>query len=88
MSNKTAQTRPGTARNLPVPISPATPRPALDRYRLPAAFVSQMIAAHDRLAPQRARRRVPAGIAASAYTDVANTAVRRMPAGYRLTADI
>ncbi|HVW92650.1 MAG TPA: hypothetical protein VHB74_08580 [Devosia sp.] len=68
---------------LPVPAGkpdlsrrPAGPVPA-------AAFLSQLIAERDRLAPQRARRRAPLGTALASYGSTARQAIRRLPPGYR-----
>ena len=64
-----------------------TPR---DRLRLAhvapnADFVSQLIAEHQHLPPQRARRRAPVGEALAAYDNGARIADRRLPPGYRKT---
>lgn len=74
-------------RNLPAVIGP---RPARrpSRFALPASFASQLIAARDRMAPQRARRLAPAGVAADAYRTGSTITVRRMPAGYTRTLTV
>jgi len=48
-----------------------------------AAFLSQLIAERDRLAPQRTRRRAPLGTALASYGSTARQAIRRLPPGYR-----
>lgn len=73
--------RPG----LPVLAGEAGPRPSLARSAPTAAFVSQLIAARDRLSPQRARHIDSAAGALGAYGRSARIAVRRMPQGYRKT---
>jgi hypothetical protein len=70
---------------LPVPLESAALRPSLMREQTTAAFVSQLLAARDRMAPQRERRRASPESAVGAYSDSAQRAVRRMPAGYRTT---
>lgn len=73
--------RPG----LPVPTSPAGPRPSLARSAAGAAFVSQLLAARAHVPAQRARRRGTAEGAIGAYGSTARLAERRMPPGYRKT---
>lgn len=68
---------------LPVPVSPGTPRPSLAHSAPSAAFVSQLIAARDRLPVQRERRRASLDGAVGAYQRGAAIGVRRMPEGYR-----
>ena len=68
---------------LPVLIGASRPRPSLRRSEITAAFISQLLAAHGNLPPQRARRRGNAEGAIGAYADGARVTVRRMPAGYR-----
>lgn len=70
---------------LPMLIGAPRPRPSLRRSETAAAFVSQLIAAHANLAPQRTRRRGSAEGAIGAYADGARVAVKRMPMGYRTT---
>lgn len=76
----------GQAR-LPVPAEtsagrrPAGPVPT-------AAFLSQLIAERDRLAPQRTRRRAPLGTALACYGSTARQAVHRLPPGYRTTLTV
>ncbi|KKB07693.1 hypothetical protein VE26_13530 [Devosia chinhatensis] len=69
---------------LPQRVAPASARPSLARSAPDAAFVSQLIAARDRLSPQRTRSSDP-GSAAFAYGRGARMAERRMPMGYRKT---
>lgn len=70
---------------LPVPLSAAGPRPSLQRNVSDAAFVSQLIAARDRLPVQRERRRASAERAVGAYRQGASMTQRRMPLGFRKT---
>jgi hypothetical protein len=74
-----------TTSGLPVLIGTIEPRPSLARSAPNAEFVSQLIAARDRMAPQRARRLDTPEAATSAYRNGARIAERRMPAGYRTT---
>jgi hypothetical protein len=60
-------------------------RPSLLRTTPKAAFVSQLIAARQHLAPQRANRRAPIAEAVDAYRIGGAVTVLRMPAGYRRT---
>ncbi len=63
----------------PVP-HPTAPRSAsLAR----ATFISQLIAERYRLPPQRERRRATMDVAVDAYAETEESAVRRMPPGYR-----
>ena len=68
---------------LPMLIGPPRPRPSLLRNPTGAAFVSQLLAERNNLAPQRARRRGTSEGAIGAYVDGAKVAVKRMPLGYR-----
>lgn len=70
---------------LPVALVPASPRPSLLRLAPSAAFVSQLIAARDRLPPQRERRTASVDRALGAYRQGAGMAIKRMPEGYRKT---
>lgn len=70
---------------LPVRIEAQAPRPSLARSTPTAAFVSQLLAARDRLPPQRMRRMSTPQTAIGAYGKAARTTVRRMPQGYRTT---
>ena len=70
---------------LPVPVAPAAARPSLAASAPTAAFLSQLIAARDRLPPQRERRRASVDRAVGAYAQGAVMAVRRMPEGFRKT---
>lgn len=70
---------------LPVPVAAAGPRPSLARSAPSAAFVSQLIAAHEHLPPQRQRRMASADRAVGAYRQGAGMSVPRMPEGYRKT---
>ena len=73
------------APGLPMLIGVARPRPSLLRNPTTAAFVSQLLAERNHLAPQRQRRRGSAEGAIGAYADGARVAVKRMPMGYRKT---
>ncbi|WP_375452423.1 hypothetical protein [uncultured Devosia sp.] len=73
--------RPDPAPGLPMLLAPSAPRPFLGRSQTTAAFVSQLLAARNNLAPQR-RRGTVAG-ALGAYN--AGAGATRMPAGYRRT---
>jgi len=68
---------------LPMLIEPTGPRPSLQRSETTAAFISQLLAERNRMAPQRARRRNSAEGAVGAYAAGARVAVKRMPMGYR-----
>ena len=70
---------------LPVATGHEAQRPSLARSAPNAEFVSQLIAARDRMAPQRVRRKDTPEHATSAYRKGARIAERRMPAGYRKT---
>ena len=50
-----------------------------------AGFISQLLAARQRMMPQRERRRETPAAAAHAYAVAERADVRRMPAGYRTT---
>lgn len=67
-------------------VGEAGPRERLHVIAAPgASFLSQLLAAHHHLPPQRARRRAPMGEALRAYDDGARMADRRLPPGYRKT---
>ncbi|GEM_PF-5134719 len=83
-----AQNRAKSAANLPVITSRARPRPSLARHKIPAHFLTQLIAERERLAIQRNRRRVPSVFASSTYEATAKRAVRHMPAGYGLAQSV
>lgn len=70
---------------LPMVIGDRRPRPTLLRLSPRAAFLSQLIAERQHLAPQRQRRQLPPLQAVDAYAAGAGIAVRRLPAGYRRT---
>ncbi|HEY4199018.1 MAG TPA: hypothetical protein VGM83_00510 [Devosiaceae bacterium] len=72
-------------RYLPVPLYPRAPKPSLARSSTEASFLSHLIAAHERLPQQREKHRAPADEAVGAYRSSANSAVLRMPKGYRRT---
>lgn len=82
MSGDETETAPA---GLPMVIAPRPARPNLARATPRAAFLSQLIAERQHLAPQRARRRVPPAQAVDAYATGSRVAVRRLPAGYRRT---
>lgn len=52
-----------------------------------ATFISQLIAARQHLASQRARRRAPVAEALTTYDAAGRLSERRMPPGYRLEID-
>ena len=68
---------------LPMALEPRRERPSLKRSETAAAFVSQLLAERNNMAPQRARRRGTAEGAIGAYSSGAKVAVKRMPLGYR-----
>jgi hypothetical protein len=67
-------------------LQPSRPQ-FLSRVAPDAAFVSQLIAERDHLAPQREHRRAPVDIAVGAYDTGSRIAIRRMPPGYRKNVD-
>ncbi len=75
----------GTGREL-VALQAAR-RQFLSRMSPGAAFVSQLIAERDHLAPQREHRRAPVDVAVDAYDTGSRIAIRRMPPGYRKNVD-
>ncbi len=74
-----------TEAGLPVLTGPVSMRPSLVHSAPTAAFVSQLIAARDRLSPQRAAHRGNEAGAVGAYGKGAVIADRRMPMGFRKT---
>jgi len=74
------ETRPS---GLPMLTGPTPSRSLPVRGGTDAAFASQLLAARERLAPQRARRRATPEGAVGAYENGARVAVLRMPLGYR-----
>jgi hypothetical protein len=66
-------------------LEAASARPSLARSVPTATFVSQLIAARERMTPQRPRRNGTPEGAVGAYGQTARLADRRMPAGYRRT---
>jgi hypothetical protein len=85
MTDFDTQNRPASAPGLPMVIEASAPRPSLRRSQTTAAFVSQLLAARENLAPQRQRRRGTVEGALGAYSAGANISVVRMPVGYRKT---
>ncbi len=85
MTDFDTQNRPASAPGLPMVIEAPTPRPSLRRNQTTAAFVSQLLAARENLAPQRQRRRSTVENALGAYSAGASISVARMPQGYRKT---
>lgn len=73
---------------LPMIVGTASARPSLARSAPTAAFVSQLIAARDRMATQRPCRQNTPEAATSAYKSGARIAERRMPAGFRTTIEV
>ncbi len=80
-----AVTQIDTMSGLPAVLESPGLRPSLARSAPNAEFLSQLIAARERMATQRARRQDTPQAAASAYRTGARIAERRMPAGYRKT---
>jgi hypothetical protein len=72
-------------RFLPVPVEPR--RRVNPRGAPKAAFLSQLIAEHYHLEPQRTRRQAPLETALRTYDAGERIAVRRLPAGYRMALD-
>jgi len=70
---------------LPVPVEARQPRPSLLRSQTRADFVSQLLAAREKMPPQRERRRGSSEGAIGAYSAGAKVAIKRMPIGYRTT---
>jgi len=77
-----------TSSNLPVVVSPPRQRPSLFRHQVPAQFLSQLIAARNRMAMQRPRKRAPVNVATCAYSASIKVARRSMPAGYGHTETV
>ncbi len=82
MTETRAEQSTKTGHNLPMVIEPQPDRPSLQRQPVNAAFVSQLIAEREHLAPQRARRRASESHATAAYGAASRMTVLRMPAGY------
>jgi len=72
-----------TGSGLPVVQGTANQRPSLARSSAAPAFLSQLIAARDRLVTQRRGRLETSQGAVGAYGKGARIAERRMPLGYR-----
>jgi hypothetical protein len=72
-------------RYLPVVVERSAPRPSLARNSTEASFLSQLLAAREKLPQQRGKSRAPTGHAVSAYSASAASTVRRMPKGYNKT---
>lgn len=85
MSESANGKRAESGAGLPVPLETRAPRPSLMRSAPEAAFISQLLAARERLDTQRIRRRAPVNIAVDAYRAGSTIAVRRLPQGYRRT---
>ena len=85
MTDFDTQNRTSSAPGLPMVIQPAAPRPSLRRSQTTAAFVSQLLAARENMAPQRQRRRNTVDGALGAYSAGARITLVRMPVGYRKT---
>jgi len=75
----------GSSGGLPMVLTPAAPRSSYNRVAPAAAFLSQLIAERQHLAPQRARRRAPMAAAVDAYRTCGGITQLRLPAGYRKT---
>jgi len=88
--NKTSPKMEQTAsnsRNLPVAISPAMARPSLHINKIPAKFLSQLIAERNHMEIQRTRRRAPVSLATRAYNRARHLVIRRMPTGFNYQSD-
>lgn len=85
LMRKLEQKRTEQATTLPMAVETRAPRPSLARSSADAAFVSQLLAARDRMAPQRHRRMGSNEGAIGAYASGARMGERRMPAGFRKT---
>jgi len=68
--------------NLPMVIEPTRARPSLHINRIPAQFLSQLIAERNHMAIQRNRRRAPVSLATRAYNSTTRIAIARMPNGF------
>ncbi|VAW15515.1 hypothetical protein MNBD_ALPHA12-629 [hydrothermal vent metagenome] len=68
--------------NLPVIVSMPRQRPSLFRHRVPAQFLSQLIAARNKMPAQRKGKRAPVNVATIAYCATIRIAHPSMPAGY------
>lgn len=75
-----------TTQTLPVLVGTARPRPSLSLYAVQAPFVSHVIASHQQVPSQRARRRASNTTAQTAYCQSKARNVKRMPAGYGFSA--
>ncbi len=85
MSNQNASNRDTFTPNLPMLVGASSPRERIMPLVRPgAAFAAHLVAARDRLEPQRINRRAGAPVAQSAYQSAGARLVRRMPMGYRL----
>lgn len=74
------------ARMLPVVVADASAAGSpLVRVRPGAAFVAQLLAAREGLAPRRGLRRAREDAAAGAYRAADGMDVKRLPPGYRRT---
>lgn len=67
----------------PAVIGTPLPRAVISVSAPGAAFISQLIAEHQHLPPQRARRRASVDVAVSSYAEAQQQGVRRLPPGYR-----
>jgi hypothetical protein len=85
MSETETETRPTPTQTLPMVIGTTAARPSLARSATQAEFLSQLLAARQHLAVQRARRRAPIDVAVDAYRTSAVVTRQRMPQGYRRT---
>jgi hypothetical protein len=63
-------------------------QPMFARIAPDAGFISQLIAEHQHLAPQRERRRAPLADGIGAYAAGSRIAIRRLPAGYTTTRTV
>ncbi len=85
-SPKTEQTV-SNSRNLPVAIDPAMARPSLHINKIPAKFLSQLIAERNHMEIQRTRRRAPVSLATRAYNRTRHLIIKRMPTGFNYQSE-
>jgi hypothetical protein len=82
--HRTGPNQPPIVARLPVVVTPRTAG-SMARILPGAGFLSQLIAARERLPVQRQRRRASVAVAISSYGATREQAVRRLPPGYGRT---
>ena len=80
--------RNGTGSALVAQSPQARLAPGLRAASPDAAFISQLIAEHHHLAPQRAKRRATQSVAVGAYDTGLHISDRRLPAGWTTRRDV